>query len=350
MSEQSSEMDRLLRRHLAFWERKPADGPLLRVRDYVFLSPNPDVPLRGGRRAAEGTPIVPQELDLDAMLARWPAPVEAVDGDYVREVVPYGLCWMEGLMGANVRASSGSIWSEPGPFDWACVGELRKRLAPDNPWHATLREYVARLAKAADGRVPVAQTLMRGPIDVAEALLGTEELSLALHDHPAELAELLDCAAEAFVQVGRIFSEVAPPWHGGRAIFGIWTPGTVIRMQSDHSVLLSPASYRRWCVPLDARIAGAFDYSIFHLHSSCIHILDALLEIEALDAIQLTLDVWPSGPRLYELLPRLTRIQQAGKSLLITGGPVSREELDEALRTLPAAGLALQVGIGSTWD
>ena len=347
---QPAELERLLERHRAFWEHRLVDGPLMEVHDYVPLRPNPDVPLLGGRRAVEGTPIVPDELDLDAMLRQWPAPRESISGDYIREIAPYGLCWLEGLMGANVRAASGSIWSEPGSFDWRRVGELRKRLEPDNPWYRKLREYVSRLGEAAGGRVPVTHTLMRGPIDIAEALVGTEELALALHDHPAEVAEMLTIGADAFIQVGNVVPELTEPFYGGRTIFGIWAPGTVIRMQADHSAVLSPETYRKWLAPHDARIATAFDYSFFHLHSGCTHIIDVLVENEELDAVEVAIDPWPAAPRLYELLPRLAKVQEAGKCLLIDGGPISREELDETLRTLPHSGLALRVGIGSTWD
>jgi hypothetical protein len=350
MTERPPDLDRLLERHRAFWERRLTDGPLTSVRQFRPLRPNPDVPLLGGRRAIEGTPIVPDELDLDAMLAQWPVPDEPIAGDYLREAAPYGLCWVEGFAGANVEAASGSIWSAPVPFDWTSVGSLRERLRPDNRWYAKLREYVGRLATEADGLVPVTQTLMRGPIDIAEALVGTEELALALYDHPDELANMLGIGADAFITIGNLFAEAAPAFHGGHTIFGIWAPGMVVRMQADHASVLSPEDYRKWCLPDDRRMAAAFDYTFYHLHSGNMHVLDSLLDNEALNAIEVCLDPWPFAPRLRDLLPQITRIQAAGKSLLIDGGPISKDELDQALSTLPHSGLALRVSIGSTWD
>src|SRR5450759_5115012 len=50
MREQSGELDRLLDRHVAFWEHR-MDRPLLDIDNYVPLLPNPDVPLLGERRA-----------------------------------------------------------------------------------------------------------------------------------------------------------------------------------------------------------------------------------------------------------------------------------------------------------
>ena len=70
----------LLERHRAFWARTPMDRPLLQVREYADLNREADVPLRGGRRAAEGTPIDPEELDLDALVARQRVPASPIDG------------------------------------------------------------------------------------------------------------------------------------------------------------------------------------------------------------------------------------------------------------------------------
>ena len=345
-----AELTSLLESHERFWKRRPADRPLLRVGEYVSLRGNPNVPLRGDRWAGEGDYLTPEDLDLDRMLEQWAVPAAPRDGDFLCEAAPYGLCWMEALIGARVRAASGSIWSEPIPFDWADTRSLRKRLGAGNPWRDKLGEYLVRLADRAGGRVPIAHPLMRGPVDMVEALVGSEGLALAVYDRPTELREVLDVCADAFVQVGRLVPELTPAFCGGRSTFGIWAPGTVIRLQADHAALLSPTTYREHFAPFDWRIAAEFDYSIFHLHSVCLHVLDVLLAIEPLDAVQVSLDPWPAGPRLGAILSDLARVQAAAKSLLITGGPVSRDELDQALALLPSAGLALQVQIGGTRD
>ena len=350
MPDIDADLSALIERHAGFWTRAPADRPLLAVGAHAPLEPNPDVPLKGGRWATESAGISPEDLDLEGMLRQWPPPATPTDGDFLREAAPYGLCWMEGIVGARVHAASGSIWSEPVPFPWADVGRLRARLGADNPWYETLREYLTRLAERTGGHVSIAHPLMRGPIDMVEALVGSEALAFALHDYPAELEEALAICADTFIRVGRAVPELTPEFQGGRSAFGIWAPGTVIRLQADHAVLLSPSTYRARLAHHERRIAAAFDFAIFHLHSICSHVLDVLLEIESLAAIQVTLDAWPAGPRLGALLSELAKVQAAGKSLLISGGPVSRQELDEALASLPAAGLALQVQIGSTWD
>jgi hypothetical protein len=291
-----------------------------------------------------------EELDLDRMLETWPVPDDVVNGDYLRDRAPYGLCWLEGMMGSSVRAASGSIWAEPPGLDWSRLDEMRARISPENPWYAKLKEYYGRLAADTAGRAPLTQPLMRGSIDIVHSLCGSEELALAIHDHPRELDEALEIAADAYIAVGNLVTESTGLWRGGRSSFGMWCPGPVVRMQADHSALISPAEYKARFLPHERRISEAFEYTIFHLHSGNMHTLDALLSMPRLTAIEVCLDPWPFAPRLHDILPRIAEIQAAGKSLLLDGGPISREELDETLTTLPARGLALNVRIGSTWD
>ena len=343
-------IESIIPRHRAFWELTPVDKPLLNTHVYRFIEPNQDVPLRDGRTTHDGTTIDPLQFDYEALIAQRPPPEEAFRGDFRHVAVAHGLCWTEGYMGANVQAATGSIWTEPRPWSWDEVASLAARVSPNNPWYTTLRDYVIKLAEVTHGERPVEQTLMRGPIDIIQAIAGSDSLALGFYDCPAEVHRALELCKDAFIHVGRIFADLVPDFFGGRSVFGIWCPGTVVRLQSDHSVLMSPKAYREFCKPLDLEMAAAFDYSIFHLHSGCIHILDSLLENEHLTGVQVTMDSWPSGPRLFEVIDRLADIQQAGKCLEISGGPVSQAELDQLLERFPPTGLAVALGVGSTWD
>ncbi len=137
-----------------------------------------------------------------------------------------------------------------------------------------------------------------------------------------------------------------PAFAGGWAAFGIWAPGSVVRLQCDYSAMLSLTDYRRWDVPRQRRIAREFDHSVFHLHSGCLHVLDGLLEIPELDAVEVSLDPWPSGPHPVDTIPALARIQAAGKAVVVHGGPMSVEDFEQMRSSLSPIGLALDVGIG----
>jgi hypothetical protein len=226
------------------------------------------------------------------------------------------------------------------------VDDVRARYSDGGPWRDALREYYVKLAAAASGRALVASTLLRGPLDVAASLIGTTELALLLADEPTRIRELLEVAADGFVQTAGFVRELVPPLAGGWAAFGIWAPGSVARLQCDYSAMLGLFDYRLWDVPRQRRIAREFDFTVFHLHSGCLHVLEGLLEMPELDAVEVSLDPWPAGPHPGETIPALARIQAAGKAVVVHGGPVSPEEYDRMRAELSPTGLALDVGIG----
>lgn len=339
-------LDALLDRHRAFWTRQPVDHPLLRTRPYQWLEPSASLPLRGGRRTPREWPAETADLDLDALVAEWSPPSELLSGDFLEQVEPFGLCWLEGRVGARVRIAAGTVWAEPPQPGVFRLDDVRGRLASGTSWRDVLRAYYPKLAAAASGRAMVASTLLRGPLDVAAALVGATDLALLLVDQPERVGDLLDVAADGFVETAGFVRELVPGFAGGWASFGIWAPGSVVRLQCDYSAMLSPADYRRWDVPRQRRIAREFDYSVLHLHSGCLHVLDALLEMPELDAVEVSLDPWPSGPHPVDTIPALARIQAAGKAVVVHGGPMSIEDYERMVAALSPVGLALDVGIG----
>ena len=98
--------------------------------------------------------------------------------------------------------------------------------------------------------------------------------------------------------------------------------------------MISPAVYRERVLKYDRRVIEAFEYPLIHLHSGCLHLADELLQVDALKAIQVSID-YPGGPLASEVLPVLERIIR--KKPLIVTGPVAEDEL-RALEALPHSG------------
>ena len=342
----STSLDSILDRHRAFWTRQPVDRPLLRTHQYQWLEPSASLPLKVGHRTPLEWLAEPADLDLDGLVAEWTPRGDLLSGDFVEQVEPFGLCWLEGRAGARVRIAAGTVWAEPPQPGSFRVEDVRSRLAAPNSWRECLRAYYSKLAAVTSGRALVASTLLRGPLDVAAALIGSSELALLLADEPVSVSELLDAVAEGFVENASFVRELVPALAGGWAAFGIWAPGSVVRLQCDYSAMLSPADFRRWDVPRQRRIAREFDFSVFHLHSGCLHVLDGLLEMPELDAVEVSLDPWPSGPHPVDTISALARCQAAGKAVVVHGGPMSPDDYERMMASLSPVGLALDVGIG----
>jgi hypothetical protein len=339
---QEDVIEQLLRRHRAFWEMEEVDRPLLSAERYQPLQPRQPIPLANGATTIEDMPLAPELIDPALLAGVGGQPSSLLAGEFIQGVAPYDLCWMEAMAGCPLHWKAGHVWSAPrGGF--SPEGVERLRVAPENAWLDRLLHTTRLLVARAQGRYPVVQPLLRGPIDMAAAVLGDEPACLLMQDEPECFHCLLDVCTDNFIAVARAWMAASPPFRGGYCEYGIWAPGTVVRTQADNTALLSPRLYRDFLVPCDERLCAAFDYPLMHTHSCFIErVADALLRLEGLRAIQVSLD-YPAGPPVAALLPTFQKIN-AQKPLIITGG-LTEEELHLLLNTLSPRGLCLQVGI-----
>ena len=163
------EMRRLMARHEAWW----AGRALLVAR--VPSSPLADLwlPLSDGTVAAEDVDLQPGMLDLDRLAGtpQPPGPLER-DGDRIRSQSAFvRVPWVEAIMGCPIRASiqGGAMRAHAFVSDWRAWGGGAAYRRDD--WLEALVALTERLAAASGGRYAVTHTLMRGPVDLAEAAL-----------------------------------------------------------------------------------------------------------------------------------------------------------------------------------
>ncbi|NLG29249.1 MAG: hypothetical protein GX557_15170, partial [Chloroflexi bacterium] len=313
----------LLPRHAAWWQHR---GSL-----YVAHETGPLqslwLPLSDGTLAHEDLDLTPDMLDLERITgAALDAGLLDVDGDTLQYRVPYGVVpWVEAIMGCPIRATfqSGSMRSGHIVRYWDDWKHAAKWV---DAWADALVALTRMLVERSGGCYAIAQTLMRGPSDLAEAALGPEFMCTSMYDHPDELRAFLRDICDVFMHVLRIQMEHWPRVEGGYVSWwGIWAPGTVVRTQCDASAFLSPRQYAEWFLPCDVRLCEAVDYGIIHLHSGSLHTVDALLQVDKPQVIQVSLDPEPSGPPYVSLLPAFEKILLGGKSLIIDGAITAEE-------------------------
>ena len=335
----------LLERHAAWWQRK---GSLISATQSAPLG-DLWLPLAGGAVATEDLDLAPGMLDLDRLAGRaqTAGPLEYRD-DRFHTRAPYArVPWVEAILGTPIRATiqGGSMRTLACIENWA--EWERQDNHRDEVWFDTLKRLTELLVQRSGGRYAVAQTLMRGPCDLAEAVLGPELLSFSLYEHQDSLQRFLDEVTGAFIEILYAQIERIPPLRGGYlSPFGIWAPGTVVRTQCDATAFLSAAHYAEWFLPYDEQICESVEYSIIHLHSVSLHTVDALLAVERPHAIQVTLETSPPGPTLEEMLPTFRKI--LGVKPLLLEGKLSPDEVRRLRDELPGDGLAITAR-RSTW-
>ena len=183
---------------------------------------------------------------------------------------------------------------------------------------------------------------MRGPTDMLGALLGQQEMVLALMTaDPQAMHRLIERVTQAFLAVIEAQRRLTPPFYGGSALgfYHVWAPGPAIWFQDDLSSILSPKLYRQFFLDSARLILAGHDHTAVHLHPNSFFILDELLTIESLKVVKVNKDV--SGPGVKEMLPVLAKIMQTRG--LILWGDLTIEDLELVKQNLPCRGLALNV-------
>lgn len=328
----------LIERHTAFYQRREMQRPLLldgRSQPY-------SVSVGAMYADCDGRPIRPEDADAERYLAaiNWSAAWEPGDGDlFAMLVANPRIPWMEAIAGARVvpQVASDSVWSDRPERAVAGTRAIRA----DEDWLNALLAHLDRVIEASAGRMPVSQTLMRGPGDVLEALMGAEALLYAMADDADWLRALIGSATNLFVRVARLQWERIPRWHGGYVnYFGFWSPAPCVRAQEDVQRILSPELYREWLRPALCKIVAAFPHSVFHMHSGSLHLAEEAASVPRLSALQVSVDPLPYAPPIADSMRTLRAVQEHVP--LFIEGPLTDAELHALRRGLSPRGLAIR--------
>ena len=210
-----------------------------------------------------------------------------------------------------------------------------------NIWLVTYLSFVRELTVQSRGRYPVGLPILRGVTDLFGMLRGHTGSLMDCIEHPELSRKACRLCAEALISVVRFHHNACGEFHGGYYIeqYNMWAPGPLIRMQEDSSAVYSPSLYRDLILEFDNLIADSCSYSMMHIHSASLFLLDSLLEIKNLDIYQVNKDICEMD--LPQMLPYLKRIQEAGRLLYIRG-PLTADDFRLVARELSPSGLVLQ--------
>lgn len=217
------------------------------------------------------------------------------------------------ILGAELEGGEETIWIRPQTEQGDAIV-----LDPSNRWWQLHLDLIKACKRRAQGRYYVGCPDLIEGLDTLAALRGTQAVLLDMMDDPDALAQQVQVVNDVWFQVfDRIYQEINENGEMAFCYFSIWGPGRVAKLQSDISIMMSPASFCRFVQPFIRQQCGWLDYSLYHLDGvGAIRHLDALLEIEELNAIQWTPGAGqPQGgdPCWYDLYKR---IRNAEKSIM----------------------------------
>jgi DNA-binding FadR family transcriptional regulator len=329
--------------HRAFWTCQNQPRPLasFRVGDFFFARHfQAAIPL-----LEPDKPISPEMLIVSEFLPDYERMFQEADDlgqDAFWTGEPFtGIPWMEAILGCPIHAGQESFISKPSA---SSPEEAIDKVCFDlnNPWLGKYLEFTTALVAQSRGRYPVGMPIMRGPTDMVGALLGQQEMVLALMTtDPQVMHRLIERVTRAYLAVIEAQRHLIPPFYGGQALgfYDVWAPGKAIWFQDDLSSILSPILYRQFFLDSARMILNGHDHTAVHLHPNSFFILDDLLTLENLKVVEVNKDI--SGPNVKEMLPILVKIMQTRG--LILWGDLTIEDLELVKQNLPCRGLALSV-------
>lgn len=329
------QIETVLKRYKAFWNKSIFDRPPIRVR---FPVP--------GENEEEWTKAVQKaeyHYEYWDNILRWRA--ELGDDEIPTATVDMGPAFMAGVMGCTVYFGSGTSWEEHILKDWSQIDELKRIPIDDNnPWIRELKERIGYFAEQSKDKCAVGIAMLVGPGDIMAALRGPSELCMDFYLYPEEIKNLGKICTNAWIKVQNIQFDLVPPLYGGYCDnYGIWTPGRSSYFADDISSCVSPQTYMEHLYPFDCEIADSLEAPWLHVHSGEVRLAPEFVRIPGLTAIQVVNDR-PAGPILKEIVPYLKKIQEK-HCLILRKYPM--EELMEIMPELSPKGLLIDTQCGS---
>ncbi len=222
-------------------------------------------------------------------------------------------------LGSEPTATDHTIWFDKA-FD--SIEKFPEKLVfdPDQVWWRRTEKLIHECLKAAAGEYALGFPDLVENLDILASLRGTTELMFDLIDAPDFVEQRIKEINQVFFEVYDRIYELIKGEDGGSVFsaYSLWAPGKVAKVQCDNSASISPAMFARFVLPSLIEQVEFLDYSLYHLDgTTCLQHLDALLSVEALDAIEWTPQSGiESGtdPRWYSIYHK---VLDAGKSLQV---------------------------------
>jgi hypothetical protein len=212
----------------------------------------------------------------------------AHETDYVPYLDPFeGVTVLSEAFGCRVEVpENGDPWIRDPLIrnDPEDVYRLRKPEKDNEVYRRTLETL--RYFEQETGLVmPVGATDPQGPLDVASLIWNNQDFIEACVLHKGEVHHLLDLVTEAFIEFYSMQYEYlknpAYPVHS----FPLVSPGDGISISDDEALLLSPDLYVEFGLPCLDRISESFGGIYYHCCGDFGFLLDHILEIKGLRAI-----------------------------------------------------------------
>ena len=242
------------------------------------------------------------------------------------------------ILGGVFEGGEDTIWIHPDPNYTDDI-----KFDPNHPNWLLHKELLKACKRKAQGHYYVGMPDLMEGLDVLAALKGTDHVLLDTVMQPEVLEQQMQQINDIYFQVfDELYDIIREGDEMAFCYFSSWAPGKMSKLQSDISTMISQDDYRRFVQPFIREQCQKIDYTLYHLDGvGAMHHLDALLEIDELNAIQWTPGVGePQGgsPKWYDLYKK---ILSHGKSIMACW--VTLDELRPLLDNIGGDGVHIEM-------
>lgn len=298
-----------------YWKHQNTGRPLM----IVTARKDDAVPL-----PAELEPVSMEDKyqDAERMVARYRHFCE--NHEFLAESFPnmsadFGPGSIAAYLGSDIEFRPDTIWFTEVIEDWEEQAPLT--FDPENEWfkrHIKLFQDVHKLANG-DFLIPIPDLMEN--IDVLVSLRGGQNTIFDLIDDPEIVEERIQQISDIYFEYYNRFYEIVKDQQDDSCaytVFQIWGKGKTCKIQCDFSALMSPDQFHEFIKEPLRQQAQQLDNVLYHLDGpDAIKHLDAVMEIDEIDALQWTSgDHGPDGT-LEEWYEIYDKARLAGKSLWI---------------------------------
>ncbi len=292
-----------------YWAHKNTGRPLMCV-----IARRPEV-----ERYSDGTPVeggyldqicqgkyynMPEELKWKDMDDKYQDPQRIVDRyryfcqthAFLGESFPnlnidFGPGSLASYLGSEIGFKEDTVWFNKCLDSWDGVPKLT--FDPENKWFKKHLQLAKDCQALAGDDFYVDMPDLMENIDVLASLRGAQDILFDLLDEPEMIGERIQEVTDIYYEYYDRFYDVIKDEEGGNAytVFQIWGPGRTVKLQCDFSAMMSPEDFRKYIQPSLRSQSENVDHVLYHLDGpAAIKHMDALMEIEGIDALQ-----WTSG-------------------------------------------------------
>jgi len=253
------------------------------------------------------------------------------------------------FLGSEPGFSEETVWFNPCIQDCIRPEDLPSlQFNESNEWWQLTERTLRACADLAKDKYLVGCPDLIENVDILASLREPQTLLIDMIERPEwveeKVAEINQVWFEAFQRIYDIIK--LPDGSSAFGAFRIWGPGKTAKIQCDASAMFSPEMFRRFVVPSLAAQCEWLDNAVYHLDGTqALCHLDALLEIESLDAVEWTPQAGIAGgghPRWFDLY---LKILDAGKSVQAVG--VQQGEIIPLLDAIGSKGLYIMTSFST---